>query len=403
MKIHHGLFLFGVCALLAVQIGCKPEEKPAPAAQPPVVQVVTAAEGNLPVVREWVGILDGSANASVQAQVAGYLASQNYEDGKFVKQGDLLFTLDDRTFKAVRDQSKAALAQAQAQLRKTEQDVARYRPLAETDAISQQELDDAVQANAAAKAAVDAAQANLAQAEINLGYTKITAPISGVAGISSVNVGELVTASKGDLAVISTIDPIKLNFSVSEQEYLQFSEVAMKSTDRARALRQRSHKVDIVLANGAVYSTEGEIVAVGREVNARTGTIDVRFLFKNPDSVFRPGQYAKVQVAVGHSSGVLVPQRAIIEMQGRRLIAKVDAENKVSVVPVAVGERFGDQWVVQSGVQAGEKIIVEGAMKIKPGAVVRPEPFVKGNPAAAKADGGAKESAPAKEKPAAAQ
>lgn len=376
MKLHHGLFLFGASALLALSAGCKRREKTAPATPPPVVQVVTAVEGNLPIVREWVGILDGSANASVQAQVAGYLASQNYEDGKIVKQGDLLFTLDDRTFKAVRDQAAAALAQTEAQLRKTEQDVARYRPLAETDAISQQELDDAVQANAAAKAAVDAAKANLAQAEINLGYTKITAPISGVAGISSVNVGELVTASKGDLAVISTIDPIKLNFSVSEQEYLQFRETGAKENPEGKLLN-RHHKVELVLANGAVHPAEGEIVAVGREVNARTGTIDVRFLFENPNSVFRPGQYAKVRTAVGVSHGVLVPQRAVIEMQGRRLIAKVDKENKVSIVPVKMGERSGDQWVALDGVQAGEKIIVEGSMKIKPGSLVRPEPFTK--------------------------
>ena len=402
MKICHGLFLFAIGTLPLLTTGCKPKEKAVAPSQPPVVQVVTVAEGKLPIVREWVGILDGSANASVQAQVAGYLAAQNYEDGKFVKQGDLLFTLDDRTFKAVRDQAAAALAQAEAQLRKTEQDVVRYRPLAETDAISQQELDNAVQAQAAAQAAVDAAKANLAQAEINLGYTKITAPISGVAGISSVNVGELITASKGNLAVISTIDPIKLNFAVSEQEYLQFREVGLREKGGSNALK-RSHKVELVLATGAVYPAEGEVVAVGREVNARTGTIDVRFLFANPESVFRPGQYAKVRAAVGESSGVVVPQRAIIELQGRRLIAKVDGENKVSVVPVTVGERSGDQWVVLSGVRAGEKIIVEGAMKIKPGAVVRPEPFVKGKTASAKTDGGAKEPAPAKEKPAAAQ
>lgn len=363
----------GLAAALVLLPACKPKAPP-PVLPPPTVQVVEVTQADVPIVREWVGTLDGSDNAAIQAQVTGYLLAQAYRDGESVQKDQLLFKLDDRNFKAAQDQARAALAQAQARLTKADNDVARYTPLAASDAISKQELDDAIQAQAAAKASVEAARAALDEAGINLGFTQIKSPISGIAGISNAQVGELITATRGNLTTVSTIDPIKAIFTMSEQEYLAYR-MAFDGT-RHSAEMVRKLPFELVLANGAVYPEKGHLLAIDRQVDERTGAIKLEVSFPNPKGLLRPGQFSRVRATVSQEKGaLLVPQRAVTELQGGYLVAKVGTDNKVAIVPVRVGERYGSQWIVKSGLKAGDKIVAEGTQKARDGVVVHPVPF----------------------------
>ena len=357
--------LTGVCA------GCKPKLPPP---GPTEVLVVRVVQKDVPLYREWVGSTDGVTNAVIHAQVTGYLLSLDYEEGRQVKKGDRLFQLDPRPFQAALDQAKGTLAQAEAQLGKTQLDVKRYTPLAKEQAISQQELDDAIQADLAAKAQVQTAKAAVEQAQFNLDFTHITSPIPGTVGISKVGVGDLISPSSGELTTVSTIDPIKTHFYLSEQEYL-----AAAKQPKISGWRQGGPGPELTLhlADGSVYPSKGRIYAVDRQVDDKTGTIHLTALFENHEQLLRPGLFVRVQALI-HTmrNALVVPQRAVNELQGKYQVAVVGNDGKVSVRPVTVGERIGSDWVIQEGLKAGEQVVVEGVQKARDGMTVVAKPFV---------------------------
>ncbi len=377
---------------------------------PPIVEVVQVEQKDVPIYGEWIGTLDGMVNAEIRAQVTGYLLKQHYIEGSFVRKGQLLFEIDPRPFQAVLDQSKGQLAQANSQLLeanaqvlraeanqgRTQLDVNRYTPLAKERAITDQELDNAVQANHAAKAEVEAGRARVeaakaaivadkaavATAELNLGFTRILSPIDGIAGLARAQVGNLVGGTGDNLTTVSTVDPIKAYFTASEQEYLQY--VRDYPSESQRQAREREIELELVLADGNVYPRKGRFFVADREVNAETGAIRLAGLFPNPGNILRPGQYGRVRaVTETRKSALLIPQRAITELQGRYQVAVVGADNKVSIRQVKVGERSGSMWIIEDGLKPGERVVAEGTQKVRPDVVVSPKPFVAPSPTAA--------------------
>jgi RND family efflux transporter MFP subunit len=368
---------------------------PAPQAQTPplVVKVVDVEQKDVPVYGEWIGTLDGMVNAEIKAQVSGYLLTQHYTEGSLVKKGQLLFALDPRPFAAALDQAKGQLAQAKAQALqaeanqgKTQLDVDRYAPLAKAKAVTEQDLDNAVQANLAAKAQVEAAQAGIVAAnaavettQLNLGFTSIRSPIDGIAGLALTQVGNFVNAGATSLTTVSTVDPIKAYFTATEQEYLRY--VRMNPIESERAARSRELVLELVLADGTVYPYKGQFYVADRQVNPQTGAIRLAGLFANPGNILRPGQYGRVRAVTEiRRNALLVPQRAVTELQGRYQVAVVDGANTVRIRPVTVGERSGSLWIVEGGLKPGERIVVEGLQQIRPDLVVKPEPFVAPTP-----------------------
>ena len=368
------LRLLLIIAVLPCVFGCrdKQQTKSSPI---PLVAVATATQEDVPIYHEWIGSLDGLVNAEIRAQVTGYLISQNYKEGDTIKKGDLLFEIDPRPFQAVLDQAKGQLAEAQARLGKTELDVKRYGPLVKDRAISQEEYDDAVQANLEAQAAVVAAKAQVEQAELNIGFTKITSPIEGIASIAKAQIGNLVGPATGELTTVSTVDPIKVYYNVTEQAYIAFAGKFGGENDRYASLRQLP--IELILADGSAYPQKGEIYAADRTIGATTGALRVEALFPNPTYALRPGQFARVRVKldVTHDA-LLVPQRAVSELQGAYQVAVVDTENKAHIVPVRVGERTGQKWVISEGLHAGDRVIVEGLQKVREGAQVMTTNYV---------------------------
>jgi RND family efflux transporter MFP subunit len=363
--------------------------RPQPQTPPLVVKVVDVVQKDVPVYGEWIGTLDGMVNAEIRAQVSGYLLSQHYTEGSLVRKGQLLFALDPRPFQAVLDQAKGQLAQANAQelqaeanQGKTQLDVNRYTPLAKARAITEQDLDNAVQANLAAKAqvaaanaAIVAAKAAVETAELNLGFTNIRSPIDGIAGLALTQVGSLVNAGSTSLTTVSTVDPIKAYFTATEQEYLRY--VRMNPIESEREAHTRELELELVLADGTIYPHTGRFYVADREVNPQTGAIRLAGLFPNPGNILRPGQYGRVRAVTEiRRNALLVPQRAVTELQGRYQVAVVDADNTVGIRAVTVGERIGPLWIVEGGLKAGERVVVEGIQQIKPNLVVNPTPFV---------------------------
>lgn len=340
------------------------------AGPPPMdVQVVAVAQKDVPVSQEWIGTLSGYINAVIRPQVKGYLLSKAYDEGSVVQAGQLLFQIDPREFQAQLDQWQGALAQAKAALVKTQLDVARYTPLAAEGAVSQQELDNAVQANQANLAAVDSAKAQVEQARLNLGWTKVASPITGVSGIAIAQIGDLVEPTT-QLTTVSQVDPIKAVFPVSEQAYLRWRASHPKDEESQRPSLQ------LYTAEGERYPHNGTVSVVGREVDPRTGTITLEALFPNPDNVLRPGGYAKVRANVEVMKNALViPQRAVQDMQGTALVAVVGSDDVVEMRPVKLGPVSGADQVVLSGVTAGERIVAEGLQKVRGGAKVNPKPY----------------------------
>ena len=355
--------------------GCKEKAKPKP--PPPTVEVTTVTQADVPIYHEWIGSLDGLTNAEIRAQVTGYLIAQNYREGDLIKRGDLLFEIDPRPFKAVLDQDKGLLAQAEANYGKTELDVKRYAPLVKDKAISQEEYDDAVQANLQAKAAVVSAQAQVEQAEINLGFTSITSPIDGIASIAKGQIGNLVGPSSGDLTTVSMMNPIKAYFNVTEQAYINFTKLFQGQADRDTHLKQI--EIRLILGDGTLYPRLGQIYAPDREIGQTTGALRVEALFPNPDLALRPGQFARVRLKfnVEHNA-LLVPQRAVGELQGTYQVDEVDADNKVHIQGVKVGERDGSMWVIKEGLHLGDRVIVEGIQKVRDGMLVNTTNYVAG-------------------------
>jgi membrane fusion protein, multidrug efflux system len=353
--------------------GCK--EKPRPAPGPPLVEVAAVTQADVPIYHEWIGTLDGLVNATIRAQVAGYLLTQDYREGDAVKRGDLLFQIDPRPFQAALDQANGQLAQAEARQGKSDLDVKRYGPLVKDRAISQEEYDDAVQASLEAKAAVLSAKAQVEQAQLNLGFTRIVSPIDGIASIAKGQIGDLVGPGTGELATVSTIDPIKAYYNVTEQAYLNFARLFSDEGKRQERLKQLG--VELIMADGSVYPQSGVIFAPDRAIGSTTGALRLEARFPNPEGVLRPGEFVRVRVKFDVRHGaLLVPQRAVSELQGSYQVDVVDAENKVHVQQVRVGDRAGSLWIIEEGLEAGQRVVVEGTQKIREGVVVSPTNFV---------------------------
>jgi RND family efflux transporter MFP subunit len=348
--------------------GCKQKARTT-SPPPPTVEVAAVTQADVPVYHEWVGTLDGLVNATIRAQVTGYLLAQDYREGDVVKKGDLLFEIDPRPFRALLDQAKGQLAQAEAHRGKTEHDVKRYAPLVKEKAISQEEYDDAVQADLEAKAAVLSATAQVEQAQLNLEFTRIVSPIDGVASIAKGQIGDLVGPATGELATVSTINPIKAYYSVTEQAYINFAKLYSNQAERLARLQQL--EIQLILADGTVYSRAGNIYAPDRQIGPTTGALRLEARFPNPDNTLRPGEFVRVRVKFDVRRGaLLVPQIAVSELQGAYQVAVVDADSKVHIQRVQVGERSGDRWIIEQGVQAGQRVVVEGLQKIREGMVV---------------------------------
>ncbi len=396
-----GLLL--VVVVLVVFVASK--AKPVPAQPGPLeVSVVKVEQRDVPIYSEWIATLDGMVNADIKPQVSGYLLNKNYTEGSFVQKGQLMFEIDPRPFQAALEQARGDLARAEGQLAqskgqllqsdanllqaqanqgKSQLDVNRFTPLAKEGIIPPQELDNAVQTNKAqiaqvkaasagietskaairaAEAQVKSAQAAVKTAELNLGFTRILAPISGIAGIAKAQVGDLVNPSSEPLTTVSTVDPIKAYYSLSEREYLAHT---------------RSDDLQVVVVDGTTYPQKGKFYLANREVDPSTGAIRLAGIFPNPSNVLRPGQYGRVRAVTSTKTGaLLVPQRAVTELQGSFTVAVVDAENKVSIRPVKVGERVDTMWIINEGLNPGETVVAEGTQKVKPDQVIVPKPFV---------------------------
>ena len=362
-------FLCFFLLLFMVSEACENKSVSAAPAAPPTVQVVAVAQRDVPVYHEWIATLDGYVNAVIQPQVSGYLIRQNYREGALVHKNDVLFKIDPRPFQAILDQAKAQLAQAEAQLGKTQLDEQRDTPLAREQAIAQSQLDNDRQANLAAKATVQADKAAVEQAEINLEFTNVRSLIDGVAGIASGQVGNLV-GPQTVLTTVSQLDPIKAYFVASEQQYLAF--VQRNPTVASREKTERELVLELVLADGSTYPKTGKFFAADRHVDAQTGAIRLAGLFPNPDNVLRPGQYGRVRfVSYVRAAALLVPQKAVTELQGTYQVAVVGSDDKVSIRTVQVGERSGPMWIIEQGLKPGEQVVVEGVQKVRDGMSVK--------------------------------
>jgi len=394
-------------ALLAT--GCAKSTASADVRRPPDVEVIAVQQKDIPVYREWIGTLDGMVNAAIRAQVTGYLLRQNYSEGSFVRKEQLLFEIDPRPFQAAVDQAQGQLAQANGQVAqakaqlldaqarlvsaeanqgRTQLDVDRYAPLVKQQAITQQEFDNSMQNNLSAKAqveagkaqtetakaqiqaanaAVEAAKAALETARLNLGFTRLISPIDGIAGVAQIQIGNLVSQTANAVTTVSTVDPIKVHFAVSDQEYLQF-----RKPDTPMKLLE----LELILSDGTVYSHKGRFDFADRQVSENTGAIQMTGLFPNPGNVLRPGQYGRVRATTATMRGaLLVPQPAVRELQGGYQVAVLDGANKVSVQAVTVGDQVGPMWVIREGLKPGQRVVVEGIQKAVPGTIVNPRPY----------------------------
>jgi RND family efflux transporter MFP subunit len=352
-------------------------------AAPPEVMVAQVEQKDVPIYGEWIGTLAGQVNANVQAQVPGYLLKRDYQEGSSVRKGQLLFEIDPRPFQAALDQAEGQLAQAIAQLAnaeavqgRTQLDVERYTPLAREQAASQQDLDNANQNNLAAKATVatDKAQIQTAKAavetaKLNIGFTKISSPIDGIADVAKAQVGDLVSPNSGTLTTVSTLDPIRDYFTVSEQDYLQLKK-QFSGSDKER------WKLQLILSDGTSYPHEGVFYFAGRAVDQNTGSIQLAALFPNPGNLLRPGQYGKVRAVVRTQKGaLLVPQSAITDLQGSYEVAVVGGDDKIAIRSVKVGERIGTKWIIRDGLKPGERVVAQGQQTLRPGTTVQSKPF----------------------------
>jgi membrane fusion protein (multidrug efflux system) len=363
-----------------------------PPAGPPDVEVVQVLQKDVPISQSWVATFDGLVNANIRAQVNGLLMKQTYVNGAFVPKGAPLFLIDPRPFQAALDQatgslnqSKADLEVAKASVGKNDMDVKRYTPLVKTGAISQQEMDDAIQNDLGARAkeqaaiaAISAAQAAVESAKINLGFTKIVAPIGGVAGIANAQVGDFVGPQGAVLTTVSTVNPILVSFTPSEQEYLRaMSQTWGKGLSEDEALRKLEWHV--TLTNGSEYPYTGRFYALDRQVDIRTGAIMVQVQVPNPGNVLRPGGYGSVKTVVRiQPNALLVPQRSVSELQGGFEVAIIGSDNKAHIVPVKMGDKIGDMWIVAAGLKAGERVVAEGVQKVQEGMLVNPKPYQPG-------------------------
>jgi membrane fusion protein (multidrug efflux system) len=360
-------WIVGAAIFVAVA-GCHGKTAAPPPAGPAAVIVTPVVQRDVPIYKEWIGTTEGNVNAEIRPKVEGYLLRRVYNEGSPVNKGDLLFEIEPRQFQVQLEQATADLGQAQAQLAKAEQDVARFRPLAADKAISQQELDNALSAERAAKAAVDSRAAVVHQARISLAYTRVLSPISGIAGVSQQQVGNLVNPA-AILATVSQCDPIRVQYPLSEQEYLALQERTRKDPAPVRG----PDDLEMILTDGTVFPHKGRLLFEGRQVDVKTGTITAVALFPNPGNLLRPGQYAKVRAVTEVKKGaLLVPQRAVNELQGGYQVAVVGADDKAEIRTVQASDRIGKLWVIDSGLKPGDRVVVEGFTRVKSGATVKP-------------------------------
>jgi len=449
LVLHHKLLAAGIVLVLIVITGGvilsgRSNKGVQAASPPPTVEVVPLVQRDVPVYQEWIGTTDGMVNADIKAQVTGYLLRQDYKEGSLVKKGQLLFEIDPRPFQAALDQANGQLVQSQGQLEqakaqvsqseaqvaqansqllqaqanvaqaqanqvKAQLDVNKYGPLAEKKAVTQQEYDNAVQANVAAKAQVDAvragvetaraqlraataqvatakaaiksvegqienARASVRTAELNLGFTRIISPIDGIAGIAQAQVGNLISTTSSALTTVSTVDPIKVYFTLNEQEYLKYNKSDLIHARQGTSVAQL--ELELVLSDGTVYPDKGSFFYADRQVDQKTGSIRAAGLFPNPGNVLRPGQYGRVRAVIDTKhDALLVPQRAVTELQGSYQVAVVGADNKIDIRTVKVGEKIGTDWIIEDGLQPGERVVAEGTQKVRPGLLVNPKPF----------------------------
>lgn len=355
---------------LAFLPGCGGVKASAPPPKPTEVEVTPVIQKDVPMVSEWTATLDGYVNAQIQPRVSGYLVRQNYKEGSFVHKGQVLFEIDPRPFVAALDQAKGQLAQAEAQFGKAQQDVKRDTPLAEARAIAQSQLDNDIQAQLGAKAAVETAKATLEQAQLNVGFTKVTSLVDGIAGIAQTQIGNLVSSTTV-LTSVSQVNPIKAIFSISEQQFM-----LTQNRGKANAGQDawKGIPLKLVLSDGSVFPHTGSFLLADRQVDVNTGTIRVVGSFPNPGNLLRPGQFGRVMADTGtQRSALLVPQRAVTELQGSYQLAVVGSDNKVSLRAVKVGPNIGKMSVIEEGLKPGERVIVEGLQKVKDGTAVAPK------------------------------
>ena len=346
-----------VLALALAAFACSRAKAPAPA-PPPKVVVTSAIQRDEPIVREWIGTTEGDVNADIRPHVEGYLLRRVYKEGSTVAQGELLFEIDPRQFEAQLQQAEANLEQAKAALAKADLDVAR----AERALSSSCWLTACSVASGSARATVGALEAAVAQARLNLSWTKVTSPIPGIAGIAQQQVGDLVNGQTV-LTTVSKVDPLRVLYQLGEQEYLELE----------RDPAMRNAELQLVLSDGSIFPHKGHVLLTGRNVDVRTGTITTIGLFPNPGNVLRPGQYAKIRAVVKVRKGaILVPQRAVNEMQGAYQVAVVGADDKAQIRTVKAAERVGSMWIIESGLSPGERVVVEGFSRVKTGATVAP-------------------------------
>jgi membrane fusion protein (multidrug efflux system) len=372
----------GIGACFAVLVGCAGKSAPPPP-PPPEVSVTSVKQEDIPIYGDWVATLDGFVNANIQSQVSGYLIRQTYREGSFVHKGDVLFEIDPRPFDAALAQAKGQvaqargqLAQAQAQLALTQINVKRDTPLAAARAIAQSQLDNDTQGLAQNEAAIksaegtiQAAEAGVATAELNLGFTKVRSLVDGIAGLATTQIGNLVNTSTA-LTTVSQVDPIKVYFPISEQEYLRLAARAQPEDKSFNAV-----SLQLTLANGQIYAHPGHIIFTDRQVDRQTGTIRVVGAFSNPGNLLRPGQFARVRAETDlKHDALLVPQRAVSELQGRYQVAVVNPDHKISIKTVKVSDRVGSDWIIDSGLQPGEQVVSEGVSKVRDGSQVNPKP-----------------------------
>lgn len=410
-----------VAALLVAlfAVGCSKARATAPPPAAPEVEVAQVEQRDVPIYNEWIGTLDGTVNADIKSQVTGYLMTKNYTEGAFVRKGQLMFEIDPRPFQAALDQAKGELAKAQGQLGqaeaqlqqaqaqlaqaeanqgKTQLDADRYTQLLKSGVGTKQEYDNAVQTNLAARANVKAAEAgvktaragvesarsqikaaeaSVRTAELNLGFTRITAPIDGIAGVAAVQVGNLVNPMNPNspaLTTISAVDPIRVWFTAGEQEYLKTIRGTMIENGHGPV---KKVELELVLSDGTVYPQKGQFYMADRSVDQKTGSIKLAGLFPNPGNALRPGEYGRVRAVISTKAGaLLVPQRAVTELQGSYRVAVVGPDNKVSIRPIRVGERVGSMWIIEDGLKAGETVVAEGTQKVRPDMTVTPKPYI---------------------------
>src|SRR3984893_4833382 len=387
-NMRHSLLIAGVVCLIVISVivgAVRPKHASGAAtAAPPEVMVAQVEQKDVPIYGEWIGTLAGQVNANVQAQVPGYLLKRDYQEGSSVRKGQLLFEIDPRPFQAALEQAEGQLAQAIAQIAndqavqgRTQLDVERYTPLAKEQAASQQDLDNANQNNLAAKdtvatdqAQIKSAQAAVETAKLNLGFTSVTSPVNGIADVARAQVGDLVSPNSGTLTTVSTLDPIRDYFTVSEQDYLRLKG-QFSGADR------QGWKLKLILADRTTYLHEGVFYFAGRAIDQNTGSIQLAALFPNPGNVLRPGQYGKVRAVVRTAKGaLLVPQAAVADLQGIYQVSVVGQDNKIAIRSVKVGERVGTMWIIQDGLQPGERVVAQGQQTLRPGTTVQPKPFV---------------------------